>query len=231
MSITDRWAHRWLWPFAALRRRCKSSIARWRLRRAVTAIRQRPTPSSIELLRRGWANTGFSADVEFLQAVAQHARNARAVLECGSGASTVLLGALDVPTWSLEHHPEWRARVTETLDDVGAKQVKVLDAPLRRYGELDWYELPAGLPDHFDLVVCDGPPSDTRGGRMGLLEVLGDKLKESGAIVLLDDSNRPAEAELVAAMCAAGWRSQLTRSRSKSFTTLTAHPLPTAENS
>ena len=69
--------------------------------------------------------------------------------------------------------------------------------PLVGYGEFVWYDPPlAQMPDEFSLVICDGPPGTTKGGRYGLLPVLGDRLR-AGATILLDDAGRPAEAELI----------------------------------
>ena len=69
--------------------------------------------------------------------------------------------------------------------------------PLVEYGEFVWYDPPlAQMPDEFSLVICDGPPGTTKGGRYGLLPVLGDRLR-AGATILLDDAGRPAEAELI----------------------------------
>jgi hypothetical protein len=52
------------------------------------------------------------------------------------------------------------------------------------------------MPDEFSLVVCDGPPGSTKGGRYGLLPVLGGRLPP-GSTILLDDAGRPGELELI----------------------------------
>jgi hypothetical protein len=72
-----------------------------------------------------------------------------------------------------------------------------LSSPLRDYGDFSWYDPPSqNLPDQFRLVVCDGPPGQTKGGRYGLLPVFGPRLRE-GTVIVLDDADRPAEVELV----------------------------------
>lgn len=48
------------------------------------------------------------------------------------------------------------------------------------------------LPARFSLVLCDGPPGNTPGGRYGLLPVLGHRLSPS-VVILLDDAGRPDE--------------------------------------
>jgi hypothetical protein len=62
---------------------------------------------------------------------------------------------------------------------------------MKSYGAFDWYTLPANLPHDFDLVICDGPPSATKGGRYGLVPVCADRIANSK--ILLDDAERPEE--------------------------------------
>ena len=42
------------------------------------------------------------------------------------------------------------------------------------------------------LVICDGPPGDTRGGRYGLLPVCASHLAD-GCVILMDDAERMGE--------------------------------------
>lgn len=60
---------------------------RWVVRQA--------TPASVSLLRYGWNNDSFSADVDCLMAVAREAERVRgSILECGSGITTLSLGII-----------------------------------------------------------------------------------------------------------------------------------------
>jgi predicted O-methyltransferase YrrM len=156
----------------------------------------------LQSLREAWGNDGFSADVAFLEAlVAQAATTPGPVLECGSGLTTVLLGALagtrGVEVWTLEHEPGWFARTETVLWRHHVPGVRFCLAPLRDYGAFTWYDPPLEeLPEAFSLVVCDGPPAVTPGGRYGLMPLLGGSLAP-GAVVLLDDAARPSEAAVV----------------------------------
>ncbi|HEX3248836.1 MAG TPA: hypothetical protein VHS05_05365 [Pyrinomonadaceae bacterium] len=192
----------------SVKRPIKSFLLRRQLRRAIEKIRRLPkdvVPSRelLSELMAGWGNEGYAANLDYLEEVAKRAVSAAGpVLECGSGATTILLGVLcakrEIEVWSLEHSPEWRARIVELLERSGISGSGVCSAPLVEYGEFDWYDPPlAKLPKNFALVICDGPPGSTKGGRYGLLPVMNDRL-ESGSYVLVDDAGRPAEAEMIA---------------------------------
>jgi hypothetical protein len=99
--------------------------------------------------------------------------------------------------WSLENSAEWRNRITSALKTNGISGAHVCYSPLVEYGEFSWYEPPLSqLPKEFSLVICDGPPGTTRGGRYGLLPVMSQRLK-TGTTILLDDAGRPGEIELI----------------------------------
>lgn len=158
---------------------------------------QMPSPALLEELQEGWANHGMAARTDYLAEVCrQGVRAERAILECGSGLTTLLLGLLagrrGVPVWSLEHLPEWRARVASVLARHAIPEVHLLLAPLQDYGAFTWYAPQEPLPGKFDLVVCDGPPSDTDGGRYGMLPVMRGRVDER-TVILLDDAERPGE--------------------------------------
>jgi|SRR5947207_1495692 len=153
-------------------------------------------------LRAAWDNDGYTADIDYLAEVARLAAvTPGPVLECGSGLTTLLLGALagrrGVEVWSLEHDVAWRRRVSAALREHVAGQVYLWLSPLSDYGAFDWYAAPLPLmPEQFRLVVCDGPPDGTRGGRFGLLSIIGNRLAP-GSVILLDDASRESEQEAV----------------------------------
>jgi hypothetical protein len=161
-----------------------------------------PTRDMLERLQAAWTNRGFAAKGDYLEEVARRVVETEGpILECGSGLTTILVGLLagrrGVAAWSLEHMPVWHARVTERVKRYKIRGVHVCLSPLREYDGFTWYDPPHGmLPDEFKLVICDGPPGTTPGGRYGLLPILGDRL-QSGALILLDDANRPSETEAI----------------------------------
>ena len=162
---------------------------------------QVPAESDLEDLRFGWGNVSWSADVTYLSRVSQcSAASTGPILECGSGLSTLLLGMMaarrGTEVWSMEHHPEWFDRVKKQLAR-HRLPVNLVLAPLRDYGAFTWYDPPLDrLPDRFALVICDGPPGDTPGGRYGLAPIMKERLGP-GTVILLDDADREEELAII----------------------------------
>lgn len=155
----------------------------------------------------GWGNEPWSASEEYLMGCLEAARGASGpILECGSGLSTLLVGVvaqrLGNTVWSLEHDDRMSRRVEEQLARFGITSVRVCCSPLHDYGEFSWYRPPmSALPGGFAIVICDGPPGSTPGGRVGLLPLMRSRLAP-GCIVLLDDAEREREREIAAAWAA-----------------------------
>jgi hypothetical protein len=195
------------WVPKSIKRPVKEMLLRRQLSDAVRNISRLPAghiPDRRQLteLVEGWSNEGYAANLEYLEAVSKHSVSTQGpVLECGSGATTVLLGILcgkrNIDVWSLEHSTEWQERVTNVLTSNDISSVHLCASPLVEYGEFAWYDPPlAQMPKQFSLVICDGPPGDTMGGRYGLLPVMGAKIPP-GSTILLDDAGRPGELELI----------------------------------
>jgi hypothetical protein len=169
----------------------------------------RQDSSVLPELIEAWGNSGWSALEEYLRMGVEHTLDANgAVLECGTGLSTLLFGTVahrrGVEYWALEHLPEWSERVGRQLKRYGANKVQVCTAPLRSYSDFDWYDPPLHrMPSGFSLVICDGPPSRTSGGRYGLAPVMGSRLNP-GCVILLDDAEREHECEV-----ALRWQAEL----------------------
>lgn len=156
-----------------------------------------PGNSTLTELIYGWGNEAWSAREEFLACCIRYALAAKgAILECGSGLSTLLIAAVlkqqNQAHWALEHKPEWAMRVQSYLNDYGL-HAHLTTSSLKDYGEYCWYDAPLiSLPHHLSLIVCDGPPHRTKGGRYGLVSVLKEQII-SGCIILLDDAYRQDE--------------------------------------
>jgi hypothetical protein len=192
-------------PVKATKRFLRATYNEWLFQKAFGQIRKLQlgeTPRTADLadLQIGWGNSGWSGDATFLQAACWFASTCDGpIVECGSGLSTIILSAIPrrprAELYTFEHIEEWQKRVSGKLADLHLS-AKVIHAPLHSYGEFDWYSVPESLPSNFSLAICDGPPSQTKGGRYGLLPVLGERL--SSALILLDDAERDAEQEMIA---------------------------------
>jgi hypothetical protein len=189
----------------SLRRVVRDVLRADSLRRAIHKIADRspseiPDRRALAELREGWGNEGYSAELDYLEEVARRAAATEGpVLECGSGITTILTALLagrrGVEVWALEHLPAWKSRVDAVLRQHRITRVNLCLAPLYDYGSFLWYDPPLDrMPKDFRLVVCDGPPSTTFGGRYGLLPVLGARLV-NGAVILFDDAAAPSADE------------------------------------
>lgn len=181
-----------------MRRRLKSAIKEI----GNLNVDEVPSRALLGSLIEGWSNDGYVANIDYLEEVARKTIEARgSILECGSGVTTILMGILcrksRKEVWSLENSVEWRNRITSVLKTNNISCANVCYSPLIEYGEFWWYEPPLSqLPKEFSLVICDGPPGATKGGRYGLLPVMSPRLKP-GTAILLDDAGRPGEIQLI----------------------------------
>ncbi len=161
-----------------------------------------PPGDLLEALRAAWGNEGFGANLPFLVELAHRAvMTPGPILECGSGVTSIVLGLLagrrGVAVHALEHDAEWFAKIAGVLGSFRIPGVRLHLSPLRNWGSLTWYEIPArDWPSEFQLVVCDGPPNTTPGGRYGLLPLVGPQLPR-GSVILLDDATYPPEAQML----------------------------------
>lgn len=150
---------------------------------------------------RGWA-----ASPDYLRALYAEVREQRprAVVECGSGTSTLIVArALQANGHghlvSLEHLAEHAAATRELLVEAGCDDVvTVVHAPLVDHtigaATFTWYDLAAAGPlGEVDLVAVDGPPKAVGPlARYPALPLLVDVL-DPAARLLLDDADRPDE--------------------------------------
>jgi len=171
-----------------------------RVARGLAALPAGVAPSREMLadLRLGWDNDEWSADLDYLEELAERAaRVSGPILECGSGMTTILLSTLaakrGVEVWSFEHSPEWYLYAAAAICQLKLPLINLCLRPIRDYREFHWYALPeATLPRGFALIVCDGPPGTTKGGRYGLWPLLSGHFAPS-AVIMLDDTNREKE--------------------------------------
>lgn len=155
-------------------------------------------------LSYGWGNEGWAAKPLLLEFLLKELRGFKGTaVECGSGLSSALLSLANASNGtrsvSLEHHREWFDLVGSRLRKLKLDDSGLAFAPLTSYQGFDWYEehpMLSGLQP-FHLVLCDGPPASTPGGRYGLMPRMFSRLAP-GALVIVDDSQRPEETRMIA---------------------------------
>jgi hypothetical protein len=161
-----------------------------------------PAERLMEQLVYGWGNEAWSADASLLLAILEWLpRTTGPIAECGSGLSTLILACSASMSGrtvhSFEHDPMWAERVLHCLPLHLRANLSLHLTPIRSYGEFDWYSLDdIRLPPSIGFVLCDGPPGGTHGGRYGLAPLLQSHLAP-GCLVLLDDTQRPGEHEII----------------------------------
>lgn len=144
-------------------------------------------PETMISMVEQYGNSMFTVMPELLQASVLVAREASCILECGSGLTTLAMAAANpnAEIISLESDKDWAEKTRVMLDGHGVKNVQVIHAPLKDYGNFLWYDWqPNG--HKFDMVLCDGPTRQTKGGRRGMASVANNAIKD-GAVMLFDD--------------------------------------------
>lgn len=132
-----------------------------------------------------WDNK-WSCPADMLQVIALMGREAKSVIEFGSGLTTAILGCITNVT-AYEHDEQWLDKVTALVDvyDIPATIVR---SPLVN----GFY---SGVKGEYDLAVCDGPPRYLSNGRAGLYKVLAGILKPGGKFIIDDLDSEQATAQ------------------------------------
>lgn len=174
-----------------------------RLVHLVQQLRAASAPSRklLEAIGRAWGNEGFAADIEYIEETALRVAQCRGpVLECGTGVTTIIAGVMaekcGIEVWCLEQDAQWLEFVERRLSRSVVRNVHVLYAPLRQYGDYAWYDIDSlTLPRCFAVALCDGPAVfEANCGaahlqwRYGLLPVLVKAGIDVGEI-MMDDAN------------------------------------------
>jgi hypothetical protein len=165
-----------------------------------------PSTRVLHRLKWWWFNPGYTASVNYLTAICRAADQMRGpILECGSGLTTLLAGAMaakhGINLHALEHHSEAFRHLKRIVNVLEIGNVHIHHCPLTTYNGFDWYDISGQrLPDGIALVICDGPPGSTSGGRYGLVPMMKASFDPTCRI-LLDDTHRRKEREIIQHWC------------------------------
>lgn len=145
--------------------------------------------SDILAVHDAWGNKDWAAPLDYLKAMVKMARNSDgAIIECGSGATTMLLQQIcverpDLEVVTLEDNKEWYEKTLKHMDPTITNH-KIYHAPIKD----SWYNLDGvDLPKEIGMVVVDGPPSSV--GRYEAMPALRSRCKP-GYAFLVDDAER-----------------------------------------
>lgn len=145
----------------------------------------------------GWA---LGADALLFLIGEIRRRDARVVVELGPGTSSVVLGrAIDnLELHGLEHDDRYVRVVRDMLDHHGLEGYSLHHAPLQPIagdGAAEWYSADAldALPARIDVLIVDGPPNWSGGQNRAPAWARLRQRMARGALVLVDDTQRPAE--------------------------------------
>ena len=191
-----------LMPFST-RRRLLKIHQYYVFNKAIAELRTMVENEAIDkaVLKRliyGWGNQGFSAMSDYLETCIEYAYKTKGdILECGSGLSTIVVGMIaqkkGLKLTSFEHLKDWGVKIEKVLKKLSLNNVQINIAVLKDYGSYCWYDINCkDLSENIGVVICDGPPAQTKGGRYGLIPQIGDLL-QPGAVVLMDDTMRKEE--------------------------------------
>ena len=109
------------------------------------------------------------------------------ILELGSGKGTRRLVNNGYKVYSIEHDKKW-------LNKYGSTYIY---APIKD----NWYDIESikkEIPEHYDLLLIDGPPRKIDGkkvGRLGMVEHLN--IFDENAVMLFDNFDRGRENKLI----------------------------------
>lgn len=150
---------------------------------------------------RSWA-----ASPDFLLSIAEHALDTKAetIMECSSGASTVILArCMQINkkghVYSLENEIIFAEKTRKELKKHGLEQwATILHTPLVDIdSQHKWYDI-KNVPQlpHIDVLVIDGPPSFIcDNARYPAISQLKDNFDNT--TVFLDDANRVEEQKII----------------------------------
>lgn len=183
-----------------------------------TAIKPKQPASKSNIIESLCRETnGGTIPKTLLRKLATLVKPGMRTLELGCGLSTRAFDVLSSDHTAVEHNATWVNRLQPQLSKARIVLAELAPETPPRY-EVD-------LEGRFDLVLVDGPPN-VKGGnlRHGAVELL-DGLLAPGATIIVDDTHRPGDRSLVAALCAKyQMQSERVREGARSFDILQLSP-------
>jgi Methyltransferase domain len=158
----------------------------------------------------GWA-LGADAIAWLLREM--RSRGSRVVVELGPGTSSIVLahgGGMDLEMYGIEHDERFVETVAKQLMLNGVDAYRLVHVPLKtcmhEQRAVQWYEerILDVLPPRIDVLIVDGPPNwSGSSNRSPAWAELGDRMRD-GAVIVVDDTHRADERDMVDRWLASG---------------------------
>jgi len=144
---------------------------------------------------------GWSVDVEIINAIKELIPQGSTIVELGSGhGSTSVLPSM-YTLYSIEHNKKF----------IGLYNSNYIHAPLVNDFWYDRNIVTTNLPDTYDLLLVDGPIAHRRRGFIDNYDLFDHNVP-----IILDDTNRPVEQQMLKDLVAKFNKKILTRKRTTS---------------
>lgn len=151
-----------------------------------------------------WGDPLSASDESYLRScLSEIAATNGAILQCGAGLSTLVLGALchgsktkGHQLWCLEHDRHWANTLRSWLTEYRVANTHVIHSRAQMFEGYAWYSVDtARLAKSYALVLCEGVRASPRGA-LGALRRLEGRLASS-FVLLARDAGQAAELKLL----------------------------------
>ena len=157
----------------------------------------------IKIIRFFYGNTSWTANSEYICLVIGYIINSnnRNIIELGSGLTTIIFSLISkkykIKYFAIENNNIYYQHMNRLFDRLNIDKTNIQYTPLKNYGDYYWYDIKKLklVEESLNLVICDGPPQTTIGGRFGLVNLI-NKLTKNG-LIILDDANKDKQKNLL----------------------------------
>ena len=159
------------------------------------------TKSIIYFVRFGYGNLPWTAREDYIfNLIKFETKVDNSIIELGSGLTTLILSTIIKSKkknfLAVENNYEFFLNTQKYLKKFKLDESNLRYIPLKDYGDFEWYDISkSNISNQLDLIICDGPPSTTKGGRLGIIKILN--LLSVGGFIIIDDANRKGEQKVI----------------------------------
>ena len=150
-----------------------------------------------------WGDPLSPGDESYVRScIAEIGATQGAVLQCGAGLSTLVLGAAcagdkrERQVWCLEHDRHWASTIRSWLTEYRVANTHVIHSRAQMFDGFSWYSVDTGrLAKSYSLVLCEGVRASPRGA-FGALRKLEGRLAPA-FVLMAREAGSQAELKLL----------------------------------